>query len=73
MHALQGRTYDLWQLGRFRCILRAHEPAALRGTGGWTTLPRAKMEYLPPDSREAVSLQVFDSLSFLTLGLSLPC
>lgn len=61
----RGVSYDLWQLGQFRLVVRAHESAVLYASlspdnvakvdGPTTLLPKAKMEYLTHKEREAVT------------------
>lgn len=53
--AQRGRSYDLWQLGRFRMMVRCHEAGQLQDPGsGAGLLLRAKMEYMPKQGMEAV-------------------
>lgn len=50
----RGCAYDLWQLGRYRVVVRAHEAAVLRDPARPPLLARAKLEYMPKFSLEAV-------------------
>lgn len=50
----RGCAYDLWQLGRYRVVVRAHEAAVLRDPARPPLLARAKLEYMPKSSLEAV-------------------
>lgn len=50
----RGCAYDLWQLGRYRVVVRGHEAAVLRDPARPPLLARAKLEYMPKFSLEAV-------------------
>lgn len=54
----RGCAYDLWQLGRYRVVMRSHEAAVLRDPARTALLARAKMEYMPKYSLEAVSMLI---------------